>query len=82
MKVDFENFSSELIGVGIGLKRLEIDTLISALQRLKEGQDHFHFRSVDYEIKSGVLDVEIYCIDNDCQDNMTIEGSPPIWPNR
>lgn len=81
MKVDIDDDNSKLIDIFIGLKRSELDTLISALQKLKRGQDHFHFRSIG-EIESGVSDVEIYCIEEDSKDNMRIDDSPIIEPNR
>jgi len=81
MKVDVEDFESGIIDVFIGLKKSEIDAFIKALHNLKKGKDHFHFRSLG-TLDRGISDIEFFCLDDNSKDNMKIDDSPIIKPNR
>lgn len=61
------------VGISLGLKREEIDQLISLLSGLKDVPDqHFHLSS-KYEGGSGVGDIEIY-VQGDEPSNMSVAG--------
>ena len=82
MKVDVEDLEKKLIDVFIGLRKSELDSLINALENLKAGKDHFHFRSIG-DTKKGIYDIEFYCLEeDDAADNMKIDDSRIIEPNR
>ncbi|MBL7663264.1 hypothetical protein JNK13_10995 [bacterium] len=61
------------IGISLGIKREEIDMLVSLLQALKDEPDqHFHFSS-SYQGNAGIGDIEIY-LQVDEPDNMSVLG--------
>lgn len=79
---DLEDFKTGWFGVSFGLKLIEIDALIEALNSMKADPDyHFHFRS-GWEGEGGIGDVEIYLADDTEKDDLQIDTSPAIYPTR
>ncbi len=72
MKVEIEDFKTGWHGISIGLNSKQIDGMINMLNKLKENQDHFHFRS-NFKGKGGVGDIEFYFLNNTDEDNMHLE---------
>jgi len=81
MEVKIEDFKTGWYGITVGLKDDQIDKIINALKLLKKSKDHFHFRS-NYVGEGGVGDIEFFWMENSSRDNMEIDDSPAIEPNR
>ncbi len=81
MQTKIEDFNTGWYGISIGLKDVQIDKMIQALQKLKLSKDHFHARS-DYQGSAGIGDIEFYWMDDDSKENMKIDDSFLIEPNR
>ena len=80
MKGSIENYRTGWAGVAIGIKNSEIDSLIACLEDLRITRSHFHFRS-SFEGESGIADVELFLLDEDVNDNLTLDASQPHFPS-
>ena len=69
MHVEIEDFKTGWYGLTIGLKKNEINQLISALKALQKKDNHFHIRG-DYNGPGGVGDIEFYIQDENQQNNL------------
>lgn len=81
MRADIENFKTGWYGITIGMKTQQIDCLIAALEKMKSTQSHFHLRS-DFEGSGGVGDIEFCWMPDKTIDNMDLDDSPVVPPNR
>ena len=79
MRTALEWSNNGWIGISLGIRRDEIDTLVARLLALKEKPDqHFHVSST-YEGETGIGDIEIYLQDEEVS-NMSLLGFA-IAPN-
>jgi hypothetical protein len=82
MKAQIEDFETGWFGIKMGIKNSEIDAIIESLQNLKQNANsHFHFRS-EYSGKGGIGDIEIYIEEESVNDNLMLDPSYPIEPNK
>ena len=79
MHITVDDFKTGWFGVAIGVKELEIETLIEGLRQISANQSHFHGRSTFTE-SCGVADIEFYIQGANQADNITIDTSLPIFP--
>ncbi|MCM8813162.1 MAG: hypothetical protein NC924_04410 [Candidatus Omnitrophica bacterium] len=75
MRIKLEDFKTGWYGLSIGLKKADIEKLISMLSLLLEKKDqHFHLVSADPQQNSGVYDIEIYYDNDNSPDTMSISS--------
>jgi len=77
MQANLEDFKTGWYGITLGIKPIEIDQLIAALQELKKEKTHFHFRS-DFDGLGGIGDIEFYFQTEDQKSNLNIESTCKI----
>ena len=81
MRATIEDFKTGWFGIGLGIKQVEIDSLIQHLQALKKDpSQHFH-RASDFAGSGGVGDIEIYIEPDLAPDDLKITGFA-ILPNK
>jgi hypothetical protein len=74
MNAKLDRFESGWVGLEFALSPAEIDVLIERLNELKKGSvGHFHFRTDDFSLETGVADVHIALIGPSESHNMQIE---------
>ncbi len=74
MHTKLEHWKDGWVGIELGIREEEIDSLIGLLTMLKNEPDqHFHI-SNEYKEESGVGDIEIYVQPEDQKSNMVIFG--------
>jgi hypothetical protein len=79
MHIKIEDFKTGWFGLELGIKNSEIDSLIDALNMLKQNDNHFHLRS-DFAGTGGVGNVEFYIQNNDEQNNIELDVTSAIYP--
>jgi hypothetical protein len=73
MKASLEKFESGWVGLSLGVRPAEIDTLIAKLEALRNGNlGHFHLRNDDLSGQPGLADVEISLMGDEV-DNLRVE---------
>ncbi len=76
MRATIEDFKTGWFGIGLGIKKSELDLLIQRLETLKNNPDlHFHLGST-YSGSGGVGDIEVYVEPEGSEDNLTMTGFP------
>ena len=78
MRAEIEDFKTGWFGLTIGIKKDEIDQLISALNNLKKSDGHFHLRS-DFNGSGGVGDIELYMQNTQEESNLELDTTPAIY---
>lgn len=82
VQTSLKDFKTGWLGLSLGIKQSELPSLISALQRLSEDPSgHFHARS-HFKAEKGLADMEFYLLPENAEDDMTLDFSPPISPDR
>lgn len=80
MKAHLTDFRTGWFGLSLELSLSEVEKLIGALEALKSGSDHFHFRS-DFTGEPGIGDVEVSCCGQTEHPDLMLDLSPPVWPD-
>lgn len=80
MKAHLSDFKTGWYGLSLELSVSEIDNLVRALETLKGGGDHFHFRS-DFTGDPGIGDVEVSCCGTTDHMALVLDEAPPVYHN-
>ncbi len=78
MKAHLSAFKSGWHGLSVELSLNEIDHLINALENLKSGADHFHFRS-DFTGEPGIGDIEVSCCGTTTHRDLVLDETLPKY---
>ena len=77
MKDELLDFKAGWHGLSLELSSNEVDQLIEALESIKSGSGHFHFRS-SFSGEAGVGDIEISCSGrSQCRD-LVLDQTPAV----
>ncbi|MEC7584989.1 MAG: hypothetical protein VYE77_11785 [Planctomycetota bacterium] len=79
MKSNLTDFKTGWFSLALELSTSEIDQLIGALEALKGGSDHFHFRS-DFTGGPGLGDIEVSCCGHTQHMDLVLDVTPPVYP--
>lgn len=79
MKAQLTDFGTGWHGLSLELSVSEVEKLIDALEALRSGSDHIHFRS-DFTGDPGIGDIEVSCCGQAEHKDLVLDVTPPVPP--